>query len=141
MTLLDVKPAAAKPAVFIEAAHYERLHALATLFLDRAPEAARNLLAEIERAAILEESGISVPVVTMGAKVTFRDENARRTQTVRLVYPSEADISERKVSVLTPIGAALIGLPEGARISWSGRRGERTLNVLRVVRPRVRAQA
>jgi regulator of nucleoside diphosphate kinase len=58
-------------------------------------------------------------------------------QTVTLVLPGEADIAERKVSVLTPIGAALIGLAQGASIDWETRDGEsRELTVLQVATPR-----
>ncbi len=136
MTLLDnaIRPVT-KPAIYIEEAHYDRLHALATTFVDRLPDSARMLRDEIERAHILEESDPPPRVVTMGAEVTYRDDATKRRETVRIVYPSEADIAERKVSVLTPIGAALIGLPEGGRIAWAGRGGvERSLTVLRIKR-------
>jgi len=59
---------------------------------------------------------------------------------VQLVYPAEANISEGRVSVLTLIGAALIGLRVGQSISWPTRRGEeRRLTVLRVARAALRA--
>jgi regulator of nucleoside diphosphate kinase len=72
-------------------------------------------------------------VVNVGSEVTFRDNTTGRVQTVILVLPKEANIAERRVSVLTPIGAALIGLAEGASIDWSTRDGEaRLLTVLQV---------
>ena len=71
----------------------------------------------------------------MGAEVTFRDEGKKRNTTVRVVYPNEADIGQRNVSVLTPVGSALIGLPEGARMALNAPGGTlRALTVLRVVR-------
>jgi regulator of nucleoside diphosphate kinase len=129
----DTRARVRGPAIYIEDAHYDRLHALAMAFLDRMPEPARLLREEIERAEILEEARPATPVVTMGAEVTYRDETAKRRETVRLVYPNEADIAERKISVLTPVGAALIGMPEGGSIAWEGRGGEeRRITVLKV---------
>jgi regulator of nucleoside diphosphate kinase len=122
-----------RPPIYIEEAHYDRLYALATAFLDRMPEAAGTLLEEIERARIVKACGDRA-IVTMGTEVTYRDERSGRIEIVRLVYPDEADIAERKVSVLTPVGAALIGVPEGGTIAWQGRDGERRLTVLALAR-------
>ena len=67
----------------------------------------------------------------------FRDESTQATQTVTLVYPREADIAEGKVSVLTPIGTALIGLAEGQSILWPTRTGtSKRLTVLKVDEPK-----
>jgi regulator of nucleoside diphosphate kinase len=59
-------------------------------------------------------------------------------QTVTLVYPQEADISKGRISVLTPIGTALIGLPVGKSIDWTTRTGEtKRLTVLKACAPAV----
>ena len=69
----------------------------------------------------------------MGSRVDFRDNSTGRTQSVTLVYPGEAHIEQGKVSILTPIGAALIGLSEGQSINWATWTGEtRRLTVLEV---------
>ena len=71
----------------------------------------------------------------MNALVTFRDESTGQVRTVTLVYPHEADLAAGKVSVLTPIGAALIGVGEGCSIRWHTRTGEtKTLTVMEVKR-------
>jgi regulator of nucleoside diphosphate kinase len=55
---------------------------------------------------------------------------------VQLVYPAEADIEAGRISILTPIGAGLIGLREGQSILWPDREGrERRLTVVRVTQP------
>jgi regulator of nucleoside diphosphate kinase len=73
-------------------------------------------------------------VVTIGNAATYRDETTGREQTVTLVLPGEADIALGRVSVLTPIGVALLGLAEGASLSWDTRQGEtRRLTVTHVV--------
>ena len=65
--------------------------------------------------------------------MTYRDETTGREQTVTLVFPGEADIALGRVSVLTPIGVALLGLAEGASSSWDTLQGEtRRLTVVRV---------
>ena len=69
----------------------------------------------------------------MNSEVEFRDETTGKVQEVMLVYPDDADISQRKVSVLTPIGTALIGLRTGHSITWRTPNGEvRRLTVLSV---------
>jgi regulator of nucleoside diphosphate kinase len=57
-------------------------------------------------------------VVTIGAEVTFRDAVTGADETVRVVLPQDASIDDGRVSVLAPIGAALIGLSVGQRIDW-----------------------
>jgi regulator of nucleoside diphosphate kinase len=121
-----------KPRIYIEAGHYDRLFDLATLFATRMPEASRLLLDELERAEILDGE-TSPDFVTIGSTVTFA-RNGGQPETMRLVYPDEADMAEKKVSVLTPIGAALLGLQKGQEIAWNGRDGLRSLAVLDVTR-------
>jgi len=70
-------------------------------------------------------------------EVEFRDEKTGKVQNVTLVYPEDADISQRKISILTPVGTALIGLRTGDSISWKTPNGEvRRLTVLSVREPR-----
>jgi regulator of nucleoside diphosphate kinase len=72
----------------------------------------------------------------MNSEVEFRDDTTGKVQRVTLVYPEEADISQRKISVLTPIGTALIGLPSGGSITWETPSGEvRQMTVLSVRQP------
>ena len=72
----------------------------------------------------------------MGSTVTYRDESTRQERTVTLVYPEEADIAKMRVSVMTPIGVALLGLAEGASFYWDTRENQRRLlTVLSVKQP------
>jgi regulator of nucleoside diphosphate kinase len=121
------------PPIIIDADYFERLRGLALAAIDRNPEVGDRLLQEIERAEVLPSAEMPSHVVNVGSAVTFRDNTTGRVQTVILVMPKEANIAERRVSVLTPIGAALIGLAEGASIDWVTRDGEtRELTVLEV---------
>ena len=54
----------------------------------------------------------------MNSEVEFRDNTTGKVHKVLLVYPEEADISERRISVLTPVGTALLGLRTGDSITW-----------------------
>src|SRR5690606_40151451 len=91
---------------------------------------------EIDRADIRPSGKVPPKVVNIGSLVTFRDEASGKEQTVTLVLPQEADIAQQRVSVLTPIGAALIGLAEGASITWETRNGEtRRLKITKVQAP------
>lgn len=125
-----------EPPVILDAAWIERLHGLASAAMQRSPDVADRLLQEIDRATVLPSGEVPATVVNIGSRVTFRDETTGREQTVTLVLPENADIAERRASVLTPIGAALIGLSEGSSITWEGRDGEtRRLTVSRVRAP------
>ncbi|AMU89552.1 transcription elongation factor GreAB [Sphingopyxis macrogoltabida] len=94
------------------------------------------LLGEIDRAAIHSSADIPDDVVTMGSEVTFLDEKSDTERTVRLVYPGDADISAGRISILTPIGAGLIGLSTGQSILWPDRGGEEhRLTIVKVRQP------
>ena len=80
-------------------------------------------------------STVGIDVVTMGARVVFKDDGGH-VHDVILVYPEEADLEKGRLSVLTPVGAALIGLSVGQSIHWRTRTtGDRALTVLHVAQP------
>jgi regulator of nucleoside diphosphate kinase len=56
--------------------------------------------------------------------VTFRSDDGQ-TRTLKLVYPAEESLDEHRISVMTPVGAALVGLGVGQSISWTARDGRR----------------
>jgi regulator of nucleoside diphosphate kinase len=107
-----------KPPLIIDAGYHERLISLALRCMKQSPELAQQLLDEIERARVLPSREMPSDVVTIGSEVTYRDEDTGHTETIRIVLPQDASIDDRRVSVLAPIGAALIGLSVGQRIEW-----------------------
>jgi len=122
-----------KPRIILSAHDYERLSALARAASRRMPDLAADLAEEIGRAHVLAKGRYPEHIVCMNSEVEFRDDATGKTQTVRLGYPEAADIAEGKISVLTPVGTALIGLPEGQSIKWESPSGElRQLTVLAV---------
>ena len=119
--------------ITLSAKDHERLSTLARAAWKRMPGLAAGLSDELGRADILAEGRRSERVVCMNCEVEFRDDTTGRVQNVKLVYPEDADISKRRVSVLTPIGTALIGLREGDSMTWETLSGEtRRLTVVAV---------
>jgi regulator of nucleoside diphosphate kinase len=112
------------PPVVLDASRVERLQALATAAMTRSPDIADRLFQEIERATVVPAPDMPPNVVNIGSRVTFRDDESGHEQSIVLVLPLDADITERRVSVVTPIGVALIGLAQGASIDWMTRSGE-----------------
>jgi regulator of nucleoside diphosphate kinase len=131
----DNKKTLRKPNIRISQSDHARLSALSNTVAARNPEAADDLLAELERARIVADGWVSAGTVRMGSTVTFKPDTGDR-KTVTLVFPGDADISEGKVSILTPIGTALIGLSAGQSMMWTARDGRRhELLVLDVSQP------
>ena len=124
-----------KPCITLTAKDYEEISRLARAAAKRMPDLVSVLTEELERAHVLAD-GHSDQTVCMGSEVEFRDDTTGKIQTLMLVYPGDADISQAKISVLTPVGAALIGLSAEDSISWKTRTGEiRQLTVLKVREP------
>lgn len=123
-----------RPPIIIGDLDHERLTRLAASAPDSMAAAADELLGELDRARVRPQSAIPAAVVQMGSFVTFRAGSAQ-ARTVQLVYPAEADIAQGRVSVLTPIGAALIGLAEGRSIGWEDRSGNSQELTVVEVRP------
>lgn len=111
-----------KPKITINKADFERLTNLATAIAARRPETADDLLAELDRARVVSDGWMRADVVQIGSTVRYATDTGD-ARTVTLVYPGDADISEGKVSVLTPIGTALLGLSEGQSMHWTTRDG------------------
>jgi regulator of nucleoside diphosphate kinase len=98
--------------------------------------AAERLEAELDRATVVEPAELPPDVVRMHSRVTFEDVRTGAIREVVLVYPRAADASAGRLSVLAPIGAALLGLRVGDEIEWplpDGRTAE--IRILSVAQP------
>lgn len=73
---------------------------------------------ELDRAIVVPLERMPADVVTMHSRCIYLDENAGTAREVELVYPDEADPEQGKISVLAPIGSALLGLAVGHSIDW-----------------------
>jgi regulator of nucleoside diphosphate kinase len=112
---------------------------VATLALQaehRQPVVAAMLLEEIERAELHEPGTLPPTSVTIGSEVDFVDERTSQLRTIELVLPAMANIAEGRISILTPMGAALYGLTAGQSIDWPDLDGhERRIRIVRVRQP------
>lgn len=118
--------------IVISSSDHIRLSRLAESISERTPELSDQLFAELERARVVPDMDVPANVVRMGSTLRYQSDSGA-DRTVTLVYPGDADISEGRVSVLTPIGAALIGLAAGQAIDWMARDGRKhRLTVLEV---------
>lgn len=94
------------------------------------------LLDELDAASILPDHLVPADVVTMNSLVVYRDLDTGLEANIQLVYPEEADAAGGRISVLAPVGAALIGLRVGERIEWPlPNRHRRVLEVVSVSHP------
>lgn len=122
-----------KPPIHLIDTESEALCDLALRIERDHPQTAKLLLDEIERAETHAAADLPADTVTMNAHVTFVDETNGAERTVQLVYPGDADFENGKLSILTPVGAGLIGLPAGATIAWPDRDGHyRNLRIVNV---------
>lgn len=101
--------------IIVAESDYQRLSAL----IDAAQSTAAEALdGELSRAEIVADPLLPPDTVAMGSTVTFRDRDSGEETTVTLVYPREADVDRMRISVLSPVGSALIGLGIGGAIDW-----------------------
>lgn len=96
---------------------------------------AADLEAELDRARVVPDAEVPDDVVTMNSTVRIRDQRTREVETFTLVYPHEADVLEGRVSVLAPLGLALLGTRAGEVVRWQVPAGVRTLKVQQVTHP------
>ncbi len=121
--------------IHVARSELDRLRALVEQHSEgRDAAAAERLGAELDRAVVVER--LPAGVVALGSRVRFEDERTRVVREAVLVYPSGADASAGRISVLAPIGAALLGLAAGDTIAWPlpGDR-EARIRILSVERP------
>lgn len=127
------RSAASRPPIHMIDEEADKLSGLALGIEHRFPQVSELLIRETSRAKLHGVDRIPPDVVTMGSSVEFVDEGTGASRTVQLVYPLDADISAGRISILTPVGAGLIGLREGQSILWPDREGqERRLTIIKV---------
>ena len=111
-----------KPPITLCQTDHEKLSRLALSVAERNQAMFDALQSELERARVVPDARLSKDVVRMGSTLRYSTDSGE-ARTVTLVFPAEADISAGRISILTPIGAALIGLSQGQSIDWEMRDG------------------
>jgi len=92
-----------------------------------------ELAAELDRATVVESDKVPQDIVTMNSKVYFRDMDTGKDEFYQLVYPEDADIEQNKISILAPIGTAILGYKVGDVIEWKVPAGVRRLKIKKIL--------
>lgn len=109
-----------KPHIVLTSQDLDRLEALLESLPANAFPGRNELEDELDRADIVEPEQIPPSVVTMNSTVRFRIDSSGEEYCLTLVYPKDVDGSEDKISILAPVGSALLGLSTGDEIEWPG---------------------
>jgi len=96
----------------------------------------QELAVELERALVLDADEVPPHVITMHARARVLDLASGARQEWKLVFPAEADLSAHRISVLAPLGTALLGYGEGDELEWEVPGGLRRLRVEKVQQPK-----
>ena len=107
-----------KPEITLSRIDAERLERMLDSLVGRSFPGRLELEDEIARAHVVEPAQVPPTVVTMNSSVRFKVESSDTEFSLTLVYPAEADGSNDKISILAPVGSALLGLKEGDEIAW-----------------------
>ena len=90
-------------------------------------EDAKELETEIKKATLVDKEKLPPDVVRLNSTVIIKEEKQKKEIQVTVVTPEKADIRQRKISIMSPIGTALIGFRKGHKISWQVPSGKRSL--------------
>lgn len=123
-----------RPQIHLLASESDKVADLALQAEHRQPVVAAMLLEEIERAELHGPETLPDDAVRLGSEVSFVDERTGQLRKVQLVFPVRANIAEGRISILTPMGAALYGLRTGDSIDWPDLDGnQRRIRIVRVM--------
>jgi regulator of nucleoside diphosphate kinase len=95
----------------------------------------RQLQAELDRAVVVEARQLPADVITIGTRVGVRDVTSGELREMTLVLPQQADIRSQRISVLAPMGTALLGYREGDEVEWAMPGGLKRLDIEWVRQP------
>lgn len=112
------------PAIKITSSDYDRLDTMLQRPQYRHLPAAAALRQELERAEVVEPEQMPAGVITMHSTARCVEEGEGREYELTLVYPTEADGTAGRVSILAPVGTAMLGLAAGQEIDWPGPGGQ-----------------
>ena len=119
--------------IYITKPDYERLTKLIEIARERDGDANRkhldSLEEELDRAEVVQQKNIPPDVITMRSTVRLKDMDTSEEMTYQLTFPTEANYDEGKISVLAPVGTAMLGYRRGAVIEWEVPSGVRRLKV------------
>lgn len=122
--------------IYISREDYAKLRLLlATALHSNASAALQKLREELDRAAVIDPAAFPRDVVTMDSTVEYEDLASSEVETYTITFPDRADVDRKRISILAPIGTALIGCRVGDIVKWSTPGGVRQLKLRRVTAP------
>lgn len=111
----------------------EELIDVAEEFGDHNRKDIESLSGELERAEIVPSKKVPHNVVTMNSKVVLTDIDSSEEMTFSLVFPKDANIEKGNISILAPVGTAIIGYSEGDIIEWPVPSGVRRIRIKKII--------
>lgn len=99
---------------------------------NKMPELAKHLYNELIKAEVVPQERIPANVVTMNSRLFLKETSSERKAELTITYPQDADNLQRKVSIFSPIGVALLGKRVGDVASWHTPKGSRWFEILKV---------
>ena len=130
--------------IIITADDYQQLQSLVNSDVARLVSGSNRLdelKVELSRAQVVPKEQVPPDVVTMDSTVLLRDLDTNEAETYTLVYPENADIANQRLSVLAPVGTAILGYRVGDEFRWQVPAGWRRLKVEQVISQPERDQA
>jgi len=119
--------------IYLTSADHSKLRLLlASALRSRSSNSLLQLKAEVDRAVVLDPSVIPAGVVTLDSEVEYEDLKTHETEKYIITFPERANVDQNRLSILAPIGIALIGCREGDVVKWSMPRGIRQLKIKHV---------
>ncbi|HEX5874250.1 MAG TPA: nucleoside diphosphate kinase regulator [Pyrinomonadaceae bacterium] len=119
--------------IYITEPDHERLTKLIEIAREREGDAnikhLDSLEEELERAEVVQQKEVPPDVITMRSTVRLKDMDTSEEMTYQLTFPTEANYDEGKISVLAPVGTAMLGYRRGDVIEWEVPSGVRRLKV------------
>ncbi|MGB6151480.1 MAG: GreA/GreB family elongation factor [Pricia sp.] len=104
---------------------------------DTLRKSVKKLLGELDSARICDEADMPKDVIRFNSSVTIASQKGWR-KTFKLVLPNDSDVKNAKISILTPMGAAVMGYAEGDSVIWEFPAGEQQLTIEKVVQEHTR---
>ncbi|MHC2991866.1 GreA/GreB family elongation factor [Pontibacter sp. HJ8] len=110
--------------IYLTQKDYERLHSVVQIERQtRGPQAVEAISGELKRAKVVASEKIPKDVVTMNSVVRLREMKKGAELEITIVYPKDADLAQRRISVLAAVGTAVLGCKKGDTVEWPAPQG------------------
>ncbi|MGD9874920.1 MAG: nucleoside diphosphate kinase regulator [Kiritimatiellia bacterium] len=113
-------------------ARLKELLAVANDF-DRTRSDLKALAAELDSGHLVDSKDVAPTVITMNSRFKIRDLETKEDEEYTLVFPADADFEAGRISVLSPVGTALLGYSEGETVEWAVPAGKRRMKIEKIL--------